>query len=288
MYKKILLVLIICIISLILIQQAFSYEYLNQKDKYHLYDTEQAKYTYRNNNLTLPDEEILIIFDYSKSMNKSAGYSTRLFQATDAVISVLTTIDDNTKIGLRLFGINNSQDFSIQNNNTISDRERRCLASKLVLPISANNNQNIINKFSEYVPYGASSIGYSLRQAVKNDFSNDASLKRIILVTDGTENCGDDPCRYIRNLMKTRNDIRIDIIGVSINKDAYSELLCIADSTNGKLYNANNPEEIKANFSQILIKNIPPEKKLPEIQHQIPQRKDSGIIYKNYSYEFLN
>ena len=280
---------LLLLISFIIISacyaKAFSYENFTG-NKYNLRDVSEAKEITKKNNILSSDKEILIIFDYSKSMNNSIGYTKRFFLATDAIISVITTIDDNTKIGLRLFGIDNSSDFAFQNKQ-LSDEEKRCLSSKLVLPIAKNNTRNIINKFSEYTPFGASPIGYSLRQAVKNDFTPAVQLKHIILVTDGTENCGDDPCKFIRNLMQTRNDIKIDIIGVSINKNAYSELSCIAGYTNGKLYNANNPDELKINLKNALEINYPdkkPEQKSnPEIKKQ-----SSGIIFKNYSYEFLN
>ena len=182
-------------------------------NKTYTYDTFDNRYSYGdlknqneiniNNNI---DEEILFIMDFSGSMNKKMGYTPKSFLAIDAIRDILDEVGTSTKIGLRIFGITDRQVVERYGNKLVLNKEALCTASNLVLPIARYNNSNISNKLSKYLPRGATPIGYSLRQAVQNDFSPNAKLKHIILVTDGNENCGDDPCLYIKNLMQLRDD----------------------------------------------------------------------------------
>lgn len=224
------------------------------------YDTFGGRYQYNQNNdmpyssyySEMKDEEILIIVDYSASMNQQLGMSARYIQAIDAINRILQNVPNETKIGLRVFGITNTPAIIVDaDGNGRFNRKEICSASKLVLPISSYNNSNIVNSLSELRPRGATPIGYSLREAIKHDFVGSSGLKHIILITDGRENCGDDPCRYIKQVMSQRNDILIDVIGITVDPNAYSQLSCIAGSANGRFYNANNPEELNTMFKNV-------------------------------------
>lgn len=224
------------------------------------YDTFDGRYQYNQNNdmpyashySAMREEEILIIVDYSASMSQQLGVSARYIQSIDAINRILQNVPNETKIGLRVFGITNSPAIIVDmDGNGRFNKREICSASKLVLPISSFNNTNIVNSLSELRPRGATPIGYSLRQAIKHDFANSSGLKHIILVTDGKENCGDDPCQYIKQVMSQRNDILIDVIGITVDTNAYSQLSCIAGSTNGRFYNANNPEELNTMFKTV-------------------------------------
>lgn len=246
MIKKI-LILLLFIIPIVYVLQL----------KANSYSTFDGRYRYNQNN-ELPNsshysgmqnEDILIIVDYSESMNKSFGISSRYIQAVEAINQILREMPSSTRVGLRVFGISNSgvSEFDRDNNGQI-DRNEVCTASKLVMPIRANNASSISTELSSHIPNGVTPIGYSLRQAINNDFPNPNSLKHIILVTDGRENCGDDPCLYIKKVMQTRDDIKIDVIGITIDDNSYSQLSCIANNAYGRYYDATNPSELKNQF----------------------------------------
>lgn len=76
----------------------------------------------------------------------------------------------------------------------------------------------------------------ALSQAVNKDFSgmDTVNKKKIILITDGDENCGGDPCAFARDLVSKRKDIVIDVVLVSSNSVG---LRCLTSSTGGKIYN---------------------------------------------------
>lgn len=265
------------------VNEVLSYENFNGRYSYSEYD-KNANYSA---NLSSKDDEVLFIVDFSASMNKRMGYAPKAFHAIDAIRDILEDAGQETKIGLRVFGISDKPYIELDRDGYSYNKENICSASSLLLPVARYNNQNISDRLSTLNPQGATPIGYSLRQAVQNDFSPSASLKHIILITDGGENCGDDPCLFIKRLMQLRNDIRIDVIGITVDNNAYSQLNCIASAAKGNYYSVNEPDDFKIKFKQafnarpIQVKTAP---------NNIPTttQKNDGIRYKNFVFEFDN
>ncbi len=180
-------------------------------------------------------EKILFIVDFSNSMNERLGHSTKLDIALETMKETLQMIPANTQVGLRVYG-----------HRTGFTPKQSCTASQLVSPIQANNSLNIYSKLSSINAVGWTPITYSLKQAAFFDFGETTSKKRIILLSDGGENCDESPCDFVIELMKYRDDIRIDVIALSVGDlDANNQLKCVALVTSGKFYNANTASELK-------------------------------------------
>lgn len=231
------------------------------------------------------NDETLFVVDFSASMNEKMGYTPKIYLTIDAIEEILEQSGDEMKIGLRIFGDSDVRitDFSPEGLKKI--KEQVCTASKLILPIARFNAQNISNGLSYRVPKGVTPIGYSLRQAVQNDFNEGPHLKHIILVTDGEENCGDDPCAYIRHLSETRKDIKVDVIGISLDDNALLQSKCIATYSNGNVYNINSPEDFKIKMKMALdsIHQNEPQKPIPTPP---ADNLNSSIKYKTYGFQF--
>ena len=120
-----------------------------------------------------------------------------------------------------------------------------CRASVNIAPITRSNGINMQNALMDIKPRGMTPITYSLKQAVKKDFLGFTGKKRIILLTDGGENCDESPCKYVLELIKTRRDIQIDVIAFNIDdEDDLSQLECTSLVTSGKFYNAKTAAEL--------------------------------------------
>ena len=128
--------------------------------------------------------------------------------------------------------------------------------SNLVVPLASGNYQNIMQSLYSTNAVGWTPITYSLKQAINNDFGISKGKKHIILLTDGGENCDESPCTYVINLMKTRNDVTIDVIAFDIHDiEANNQLRCTALMTSGKFLNANNEEDLSRSlFETVGIK----------------------------------
>ena len=267
----------------ILVQQinlvAYSNSSFNEKYSYQDYQNIDAAGV----NASSDNEEVLFIVDFSNSMNKKMGYTPKVYHAIDAIRQILRKSGDRTKVGLRIFGVTDKPIIERDRDGYSWHKENLCTASTLVMPIARYNAVNISDKLGELHPQGVSPIGYSLRKAIQNDFSPSAKLKHIILVTDGAENCGDNPCDYIKRIAKLRDDIKIDVIGITVDDDSYSQLYCISEQSKGKYYKVNAVEDFKVKFEEAFYSTP---KKQPQINVKKILPPDYGIKYKNFVIEF--
>ena len=176
-------------------------------------------------------------------MNENIDGRTKLEVALATMKEILPNIANNISIGLRIYG-----------HRTGFTPMQSCTASQLVSPIIPNNAANIYTQLSSINAVGWTPITYSLKQAAYSDFGLDTtSKKRIILISDGGENCDESPCDFIIELMKHRDDIRIDVIALAIgDEEANNQLKCVALVTSGKFYNANTAAELKDSLEDSL------------------------------------
>ncbi len=187
-------------------------------------------------------EKLLFILDLSNSMNEKLGSKTKLQIALNTMKETLPLIPKNTAVGLRVYG-----------HKTGFTPKQSCTASQLIAPILPDNTQNIYSKLNALNAVGWTPITYSLKQAAFLDFADTQSKKRIILISDGGENCDESPCDFVIELQKHRDDIQIDVIALAIgDRDANNQLKCVALVTSGKFYNANTAAELKNSLQDSL------------------------------------
>ena len=199
--------------------------------------------------------------------------SPKYITAIDEAKNVLNSLSASKKIGLRTIGITiDSTIFSLFTNPS-----EFCKATKLVVPIRSNNINYIKNSLDSIFPLGTTPLTYTLDMAIRYDFTSKNSLKHIILITDGAESCNGNPCKYIRNIMNSRNDIKIDIVAIGVNSNDFKQLKCITDSTYGNIINIKEPSEFKDAFNKFLN---PDYNELSN--YKLNKQKRNDIIYKNY------
>lgn len=186
------------------------------------------------------DKETLIILDQSASMLDKYRDSSKIHYAIKAVKSILNNLPDSENVGLRTVGVHPVLMFSLirQNPNAL------CEATILLNEIKSNNRHNINNSLMGIMPSGASPLQYTLETAINHDFYLNTRLKHIILVTDGYENCDGDPCGYIRRIMMSRDDIKIDVVGIGLNSEDKNALGCLTAETKGQIFDFYQPSDI--------------------------------------------
>lgn len=235
--KKLFLNIILCLLLLCGIAYAEqNYSYSN-----YTYSTPKT-FNYKPAETINSKEKILFILDLSNSMNEKIGGRTKLDIAISTLKDTLQMLPPHAEVGMRVYG-----------HKTGFTPRQGCTASQLISPISENNAISIYAKLGSLNAVGWTPITYSLKQAAYFDFPHGDYKKRIILISDGGENCDESPCEYIINLMKYRDDIRIDVIALAIgDQDANNQLKCVALVTSGKFYNANTASELKNSLQDSL------------------------------------
>ena len=180
------------------------------------------------------NEQILFIVDFSNSMNERIHGVSKVDMARGTLAEILPKIPPNIKTGLRVYGYKSGFTYL-----------QGCQASKLLVPMIPNNPQTILGALYATNAVGWTPITYSLKHAIENDFAGHTGLKHIILLTDGGENCDESPCTFVIELMKQRDDVKIDVIAFDVHDvEANNQLRCTALMTRGKFLPANSQESL--------------------------------------------
>jgi Ca-activated chloride channel family protein len=190
---------------------------------------------------------VLIVFDASASMEEKINGETKIHIAKRALDDVLLNAPQDINLGLRVYGANSPK------SNPYVD----CFDSKLIVPPGISNRRTIVSEIYKILPRGFTPITYSLSQALQ-DISPYTGEKSIILISDGLETCGGDPCELAKTINLSGIDLKIDVVGfgVSDDVDAQNQLMCIATSTMAKYFEANNSDDLVQGLKESINKNV--------------------------------
>lgn len=175
-------------------------------------------------------DHILILLDLSHSMTRRLERMTRIEAARQVLEEVINKIPDNVVTGLRIFAHGGSKDSSIA-----------CKETKLAVAFSKNNKDQISDLVNSQDPVGTKTpLGYALEQA-KADLKGIPGNRKIILLSDGEENCDGEPEDIAQSLRDL--DIAVDTIG--IGDAGAASLGSIALAGGGKFYLGSNFQSLK-------------------------------------------
>lgn len=101
-------------------------------------------------------------------------------------------------------------------------------------------------------PVGKTALAEALDKAGKlvNGVDRDAI---IVLITDGEETCGGDPCEVARQLKQKKPRLQVNVVDI-MNTGAGN---CIASHTGGSVYAVNNTHEFSEMMNQAIKEYIP-------------------------------
>lgn len=236
MKNKIILATVVLMGSLFVYDFAFNKEVKSEIPKYDykVYTPQNITEVQKSVAKAQKDSQIIFIVDFSNSMNEEIGGVAKVDMARDTLAEILPKIPPNIKTGLRVYG--HKAGFTYL---------QGCQASTLLVPLAQGNYEAILANLYRTHATGWTPITYSLKQTVNKDFFGIEGKKHIILLTDGGENCDESPCTYVINLMKTRDDITIDVIAFDIRDvEANNQLKCTALMTSGKFLTADTREDL--------------------------------------------
>ena len=124
-----------------------------------------------------------------------------------------------------------------------------CKDTQLEVPFRPNNHQQIIDKINAIKPLGVTPISYALEQGA-GDFPTQLGYRNIvILITDGIESCGGDPCATSIALQRKGVFLQPYIIGLGMA--AERSLECA-----GKYLNAETPGQFYDVLNEALEKSF--------------------------------
>jgi hypothetical protein len=106
-----------------------------------------------------------------------------------------------------------------------------------------------------------------------------ASLKgqnnSVVLVSDGKETCGGEPCKAAGKLSGAGLNLKVHVVGFDVSTEERQQLECIADQGEGKYFNAENAKGLEKALAQVK-KEV---EKVPEPPPPPPPQPKSGDYF---------
>ena len=180
---------------------------------------------------------VMFIFDSSGSMKKKLeGGGSRSEAAKLAMVQALSEMPASVRLGLLMYGHRRAKD---------------CRDIEVVAPIGTAGNVGIATEVSRSVPKGETPIAAALERAAQTFAPFAGQSNSIVLVTDGIEECGGDPCAAARAIRGMGLDLKAHVVGFTLNEKQRATVQCIADETGGKYFDAQNADGLNEALAEV-------------------------------------
>ncbi len=188
-----------------------------------------------------PTTRILFVFDASQSMYGQWQSDTKFNIAVRLLSGILDSLhtQSNLELALRVYG--HQKQFPPQD----------CNDTRLEVPFAKDNVARIKHVLKTITPKGTTPIAYSLSQATRDFPVCDNCRNIVILITDGLEECGGDPCAVSLELQKKGIVLKPFIIG--IGKNFRDQFECV-----GTYFDASNETQFRNALNIIISRTLNP------------------------------
>ncbi|HNT55409.1 MAG TPA: VWA domain-containing protein [Anaerolineaceae bacterium] len=162
--------------------------------------------------------------------------------AVTLLSSHLKTYRPETNLGLRVYGHRVAYQ---------EDVAASCQDIELIAPVQPGYLGAIVNWLSGYQPQGMSPIASALQQAMADFTPGDDRVNSIVLISDGMETCGGDPCATVNELKDLGLRFTVYVIGLNVDSQAREQLSCVASSGGGTYQDVKSTQELQSALDQV-------------------------------------
>ncbi|HXH19314.1 MAG TPA: VWA domain-containing protein, partial [Chitinophagales bacterium] len=219
---------------------------------------------------SFPHQAFFVLFlffsltTFAQYSDKYAPRLTRIVFVIDGSGSMKEEMDGITKFELSKQIISKYLDSLARNNIKVETAvrvfghqsprsDKNCLDSKLEIAFGKNDAAFVRQKLQGITPQGWSPIAYSLEQAAK-DFPDDPKAQNVIVViTDGIETCGGDPCAITKVFQQKRIALKPYIIGLGLDGKDQKFFNCA-----GKFYDVVNTTTFNEAMNTVITQSLNP------------------------------
>ena len=171
---------------------------------------------------------LLFVVDSSGSMWGQLGGVTKMTTAKQALTRLIGDLPASTNTGIIAYG---------------HRQKNACDDVEMISPISPSSRHAADAALSLLSPLGKTPIAYALQSA--GDFLSatpKGDTNHIVLISDGIETCGGDPCAVAARLAARNINVKVHVVGFDIAPKYRAQLQCIADNGNGKYFSADSTQ----------------------------------------------
>ena len=169
----------------------------------------------------------LFVFDASGSMLGKVEGKTKDEVARTVLSGVLTSLAPEIRVGLVMFG---------------HRRKGDCTDLEVVAPVGSDRAE-LAKTIKGVKPKGETPLAEAVKLAIDEvkGYEGEAS---VVVVSDGKDECGGDPCAATREAIPSGVKLRIHVVGFDVTPDEAEQLQCVARAGNGKYFSAKNASQL--------------------------------------------
>jgi Mg-chelatase subunit ChlD len=188
---------------------------------------------------------ILLILDCSGSMWGRVEGQAKISIAKKVTQELIKEVPDNVQLGLMAYGHRKKGD---------------CKDIQMIGQLGAAKG-DLSAAVKGLSARGKTPIADSLLKAGELLAAREGETT-LVLVSDGLETCGGDPCKVAGELKAKGLKVVIHVVGFDVSDKEAAQLKCIASAGGGQYFQANNLAELKAALGKIKT-SVVEEKPLP-------------------------
>jgi hypothetical protein len=185
------------------------------------------------NAATMP--EAMFILDSSGSMSEPSGTQTKMEAAKAVLAQVVPAVAPEVKIGLATYGHRRTND---------------CTDIETLVPPGNEDRAAVMARIATMQPKGMTPISAAVTQVAELLKGRDAETT-IVLVSDGQETCGGDPCAVVKALKAGGVKFVMHVVGFAVTDEDKVQLACIAEAGGGKYFGAADAAALLAALQQV-------------------------------------
>lgn len=217
----------------------------------------------------LAEDSTLIILDGSGSMWGQIDGQPKLSIARDTLREVVALVPPTNRLGLMAYG---------------HRRKGDCSDIELLVPPAAGTGAQIVSNADSMLFLGKTPLSDAVSLAAK-EMNHTEDKATIVLVTDGLETCGGDPCALAEALEQSGVDFTIHVVGFGLGKDEEAQVSCLAMKTGGTFLSASNATELTTALAQTVpveapvVEEAPPAIEAPPVIEKPPEIENEVGFY---------
>ncbi len=191
------------------------------------------------------ETNVLVILDGSNSMWGQIDGVAKMETAKDVLSGLVSDMPAETGLGLMAYGHSAAGD---------------CKNVEVLQSVGGGSAEEILGKIKNVQPTGKTPIAYALTQAEMAFAGREDSANHILLVSDGVESCGGDPCAAAQALADAGLNVKAHVVGFGLASGEGEQLTCIASNTGGQYFDAADASAFKSAIEEVVeITQAPPE-----------------------------
>ncbi|MCA9239957.1 MAG: VWA domain-containing protein, partial [Planctomycetales bacterium] len=199
--------------------------------------------------------EVLFILDSSGSMAEDAGGERKIDAAKRVMHEVVTQLNPEVRVGLIAYGHRRAGD---------------CQDIEVLSPAGSSDRGALLSQVTALEPRGKTPLSGAVLTAAEMLRTKDV-VTSIVLVSDGLETCGGDPCQVVRELKATGCKFVLHTVGFNVDNPAAKQLACMAKGGAGRYFAASDGDQLLAALQEVS----------QEIAQQVEAAKVRHVVQKS-------